>query len=73
MRSVISLVERVDVGAERTRGGAAVDQLQDRRLDLDVAASSSVARMARTIRARVRTMSRASCAHDQVGVPLPDP
>ena len=37
MRRLISHVERVEVGAEGPGRGAAVDELQDRRLDLEVA------------------------------------
>jgi hypothetical protein len=44
MRSVISLVERVDVGVERARRRAAVDELQDRGLDLDDSPASSISR-----------------------------
>jgi hypothetical protein len=66
-------VERVQVGGERTRRRTAVDQLQRRRLDLQEA--QPVQRLADRAGDRApRAHHRAGLvAHDQVGVPLPDP
>ena len=54
------LVEGIHVRAEGTRRRAAVDELQHRGLDLDVALRVERSRIARVIAARGRTMSRAS-------------
>ena len=66
------LVERVDVRAERPRLRAAVDQLQHRRLDLEVAlVLERAADGAHDPGPGAHHVARL-LAHDQVGVPLAD-
>ena len=67
------LVERVEVGLKRAGARTAVGELEDRRLDLDVAASSNVVAQRLEHRRLAADILAASGADDHVHVAQPHP